>query len=445
MSKLNNVYKDVYDLCNIAKAGRKAAKDKKYQKDVVYYRNNQTELDKALSESLCNKSYILKNEDYIVFDKLTSSGKWRKLKKLDFYPHRVTQHAILNVVEPKWVKSLTFDSYNCIKGRGINSKSKNHNFTKKLKRALLDPYSTYAFQADISQFYHTISNKKMEKEYRIDVKDKDLMWLLNMHNYSTENLPIGGPDSQIRSHLVLRKLDRFIKEELKVKYYLRYADDFVILSDSKQDLQIWQWRIMNFLYYKLKLTTKGNRRIVPVKNGVDICGYVFYPGYTRLRRRIKKNIVNKRNKESSLASYNGILKHCNSKNLVKKIINNNNRHMDITQLGIKLERPFDGENIKIEKLVDETISILDFEVRDSTKNKGQLWVRMQVMYNGEKRFVKGGYNYIASFLLQLEKQLIGDKDGLDAKAIELKKQSFLPLTNVIIRNNRGYYFEGTLN
>ena len=118
--------------------------------------------------------------------------------------------------------------------------------------------------------------------------------------------------------------------------------------------------------------------------------------------------------------------------------------MDITQLNIKVERPFDGENIKIDKLVDESINVLDFEVRESTKNKGQLWIRMQVLYNGEKRFVKGGYNFIAQFLRQLESQMLGDITLLSQKEISDKKQTFLPLTNVIIRNNRGYYFEGTL-
>lgn len=443
-SREKNIFEKVCDIGNIEKAGRKAGKDKRSHTDVKVYKKNADKYNADLSSMLKNRTYSVTSNDYKIFNKVTGNGKTRKIKKLDFYPFRVAQHAVMNVAQVKWIKSLTFDSYNCIEGRGINSKNRNHDFTRKLKRALYDPYCVYGLQLDITDFYNSVNNRKFAKEYRKGIKNKDMLWLLDMHNYSTKGLAIGGPDSQISSHLVLRTLDRFIKEVLKVKYYFRYADDILILSDSKQDLHCWQWRIMNYLHYTLNLRIKGNRRVFPVKNGIDICGYVFYPKYTKLRKRIKKSIAKKRNKPKSMASYNGILKYCNSKNFINKVITNDNKHMDITQLNIKVERPFDGENIKIDKLVDESINVLDFEVRESTKNKGQLWIRMQVLYNGEKRFVKGGYNFIAQFLRQLESQMLGDITLLSQKEISDKKQTFLPLTNVIIRNNRGYYFEGTL-
>jgi len=444
MKRRKEVFKDICDIDNINRAGYKAGKDKRSHRDVKVYKKNKDKFNNELSNLLSSKTYIVTPDDYKIFDKKTTSGKVREIKKLDFYPFRVTQHAIMNVLQEDWIKSLTFDSYNCVKGRGINSKNRNHNFTLKLKRALLDKYSIYALQMDIKKFYPSVNNKIYRREYRKHVKDKDALWLLDMHNFSTKGLPIGSPDSQLASHLVIRSVDRFIKEELKAKYYFRYADDMLILSNSKQELHCWQWRVMNYLYYNVKLEVKKNRTIFPVKEGIDMCGYVFYPGYTLLRKRTKKSIVKKRHKEKSMASYKGILQHCDSKNFINKVINQNNKHMDITQLGIKIERPFDGDNIKIDKLVDDTISILDFDVRDSTKNKGKLWVRMQVLYDGEKRFVKGGYDYIATFLKELEAKFIPNKSELNAKDLEEKKKSFLPLTNVIIRNNRGYYFEGTL-
>lgn len=231
----------------------------------------------------------------------------------------------------------------------------------------------------------------------------------------------------------MRNLDRYIKEDLKAKYYFRYADDILILGDSKKELHQWMWRISNFLYYNLKLEVKKDRKIFPVKEGIDVCGYVFYPGKTMLRKRIKKAMIKKRHKEKSMSSYIGILKYCDSKNLVKKVIQEDNNHMKITDLDIKIERPFDGELIKIDKLVDEEIDIIDFEVRESTKNAGHLWVRMQVLYKGKKRFVKGGYDYIAKFLQKVEQQF-SDKS----------KNDYLPIEKVVIRNNRGYYFDGTL-
>lgn len=82
--------------------------------------------------------------------------------------------------------------------------------------------------------------------------------------------------------------------------------------------------------------------------------------------------------------------------------------------------------MKIDKLVDEHIDILDFDVRPSTKKDNSTWVRMQIMFKGEKCFMKGGYEALGAFLSQVDKSL-------------------LPLEDVVIKFNRGYYFDGTLD
>lgn len=433
MKRIGNKFIEVCSVENIEKAGIKAAKDKGDHLDVIYYNKNRKRLNEQLHQMLLSNQYTVTAENYRIFKKKTSSGKEREIHKLDFYPFRVVQHSILQVMQERWISSLTDDVYNCLPGRGINSKEKNHSFAHKLKRALLDPDSVYALKVDIKKFYPSVDNRKYGHEYRCNLKDKHLISLIDRHNFSTKGLPIGSPDAQMASHLVLRRLDRFIKEELKARYYFRYADDILILGNSKQELHQWMWRIRNYMYYRLKLEMKGDRKIIPVNKGIDVCGYVFYAGYTKVRKRIKKAMVIKRKHPKSMASYMGILKHCDSKNLIEKVIKQDNRHMKLSELNIKIERPFDGELIKIDKLVDEEITILDFEVRESVKNSGHLWVRMQVIYKGRKRFVKGGYDYIAKFLKQLEAEFKGDEARI-----------FLPLENVVIKNDRGYYFEGTL-
>ena len=108
-----------------------------------------------------------------------------------------------------------------------------------------------------------------------------------------------------------------------------------------------------------------------------------------------------------------------------KIINNDNR-MNIAELGIKIERPFEGDNIKIDQIVDRTIDVLDFEVRPSEKKPGTDYLKMQIRFEGRKRFVGGGYQFLCDFLKKVDKK-------------------FLPLTDCIIRNKRGYYFDGTID
>lgn len=425
MKRVSDKFDELCGIDNIKLAVKKASNGKNKNNAIKWYNHNSEDLNNKLNLLLSNKQF--KVSDYTIFNKMTENGKIREIHKLPFYPDRIVQHCLLNVMKETWVKSLTFDSYNCIEGRGITSKNLNHNMAHKLKRALLDKDNTiYVLKWDIRKFYPSVDNDVQARCYRKDCKDKDILWLLDEQNYSNKGLPIGNPDSQLESHLILRGLDHFIKEEMKVKYYFRYADDGVILSNSKKDLNQYMYRIMNYLWYNLKLEMKCNRRIFRAIDGIDFGGYVFYPGYTKVRNRIKKSIIKKRHIPESLTSYMGILKHCDSKNLIEKIIKNNNRHMSsLASLNIKIDRPFDGKKIKIDKIVGEKIDILDFRILPSIKND-RMRVDMQILYNGEKFFICGSYQYIISVLEKVQKKE-------------------LPLTDVVILQDRGYYFEGTLN
>lgn len=425
MKRLGNKFKDICSIEKIDRAANKASKGKSTHRAVKWYKRRRYANNLALHLKLVNKQYSV--SEYEIFNKVTESGKVREIHKLPFYPDRIVQHSVLNVMKQKWIKSLTYDCYNCIEGRGITSRNLNHNMAHKIKRALLDrKYSIYALKWDIKKFYPSVDNDVQAQCYRHDCKDKDVLWLLDVQNYSNEGLPIGNPDSQLESHLVLRSMDRFIKEKLKAKYYFRYADDGLILSNSKEELNECIWRIRNFLWYNLKLEMKENRTISPVKVGIDMGGYVFFPGYTRVRKSIKKKMVTKRHKPESMTSYMGILKHCNSANLIKQVIENDNKHMgSLANLGIKIDRPFDGRKVKIDKVVGESIDILDFRILPSIKND-RMRVDMQIQYRGEKLFVCGSYQYIISVL-------------------EKVPRSELPLTDVVVLQDRGYYFEGTIN
>ena len=112
-------------------------------------------------------------------------------------------------------------------------------------------------------------------------------------------------------------------------------------------------------------------------------------------------------------------------NLVNKIVKRDN-DMELSELlKRKIERPFEGDNIKIEAIVDRPIEVLDFQVRPSEKKPNTDYLKMQIRFEGKKRFVGGGYQFLCEVLKQIDK-------------------SNLPF-NTIIRNKRGYYFEGTID
>ena len=131
--------------------------------------------------------------------------------------------------------------------------------------------------------------------------------------------------SQIFANFYLSYFDHWIKEKIKIKYYFRYADDIVILSDNKQYLHKVLFDIKSYLDNNLKLTVKNNYQIFPVdKRGIDFIGYIFRHSHILLRKSIKQNfarmIKNNKNKQS-IASYKGWTMHCDGKNLLNKLLN----------------------------------------------------------------------------------------------------------------------------
>ena len=427
--RIGNRFDTMCRMENIRKAIKKSIKHKSKYRAVKQYKKDPSVVEKMIRDLLVNKTYKVSPIKEVI--KITDANKERDIKKVPLFPDNTVQHCAIGNMKGKWIKSLTSDCYNCIPKRGITSNVRKYNMAAKIKRDILklskDGKPLYFAKWDIRKHYPTIRHSVYRKAYRHDCKDKGILWLMDTFNYSCEGLPIGWSIGVVGSHLILRRLDHWIKEELGVKYYYRFADDMVILHNDKKQLHEWLWRIRNFLWYELKQEMKGNYKIAPISEGIDFGGYVFRVGYTRLRRRIKKKMIRKRHNDKSMASYMGIMKHCDCRNLIKEVVEKDNKHMTkISDLGIKIDRKLDGTPIKIEKVEGEVIKILDFDVRDSTKKANSYWLRMQIEKDNHKYFIKGGYQDLAAFLLKVDKSL-------------------LPLEDVVILNDRGYYFEGTRN
>lgn len=295
-------------------ADQKAQKGKSKQYGVVLHNKNQEENILRLHKMLKNKTY--KTSKYKVFK--VFEPKERDVYQLPFYPDRICHHAVMNVLEPIFVAVFTADSYSCIKGRGIHKASTN------LRKALQNKEETiYCLKFDIKKFYPNIDHNILKELLRRKFKDEDLLWLLDEIIDSAPGLPIGNYLSQYLANFYLTYFDHWIKEVMQVKYYFRYTDDIVILSKSKADLRRLLKVIQIYFNCHLKLEVKQNCQIFPVeKRGIDFVGYVHFHTHVLLRKSIKKRFAKmlKRNpNRASIASYIGWTKHCNSKNLMKKL------------------------------------------------------------------------------------------------------------------------------
>lgn len=223
----------------------------------------------------------------------------------------------MNILEPIWTAQFIPTTYSCIKGRGI------HKCLKDIKRDLRRfPEATkYCLKLDITKFYPSINHKILKRIIRKKIKDKILLKVLDEIIDSVKSdigVPIGNYLSQYFANLYLSDFDRWCKEELKCRFYYRYADDIVILSDSKEYLHNILIAIKFYLKYNLELKVKPNYQVFDVEDrGIDFIGYVIRHKYTLLRKTIKLHILrlNKRTKINpinSFCSYYGWLKYCNS-------------------------------------------------------------------------------------------------------------------------------------
>ncbi len=319
MKRYGNLYQQIYNIENIKLAHKNARKGKLHYSEVIKVDSNPSYYFNKIHNMLKNKTF--KNSYYDIFIK-KDNGKDREIYKLPYFPDRIIHHAIMQIIEPIWKKSLINDTYSSIKGRGI------HKGVERIKEALKDTDNTkYCLKLDIRKYYPSVNNIILKKVIRNKIKDKELLWLLDNIIDSAPGIPIGNYLSQYFANLYLSKFDHWVKEILKIKYYFRYCDDLVILSDSKEKLHVIFKKINDYFINILKLTIKKNYKIFPTTTGIDFLGYKFYSKYTLIRKRIKNNCFKKlksrniKKLQKSMSSYYGWFIHCNSHNLRTKINN----------------------------------------------------------------------------------------------------------------------------
>ena len=110
------------------------------------------------------------------------------------------------------------------------------------------------------------------------------------HIPAGKGLPIGNLTSQFFGNVYLNELDQFVKHELKVKQYLRYVDDFVLLHTNREMLVYYRQRIEAFLTQRLALTLKPEQTLKRVSEGADFLGYIVRPAYLLVRQRVVGNL-----------------------------------------------------------------------------------------------------------------------------------------------------------
>lgn len=340
MKRHGHLYEKVYDMENLKLAHKNASRGKGWYSEVQNLNKNPEEWLRLLQGMLQYRNY--ETSDYTVFQR-KDGKKTRLIYKLPYFPDRICQWALMQVIEPILVKNFVRDTYSAIPGRGI------HIALDRIQKAVKTDLegTKYCLKMDVKKFYPSINHQILKDKFRKLFKDEGILWLLDEIIDSTpeeEGIPIGNYLSQYCGNYYLSEFDHWIKESkflfngnpVSVKYYYRYMDDIVILSNDKKFLHWLMKKILVYLDDNLKLTVKNSWQVFPIKErGIDFIGYRIFPEYVLLRKdtaksfkRVMRN-MRKRFESGepctyhdfcSVYSYLGWLSPCDSYRLTKKYI-----------------------------------------------------------------------------------------------------------------------------
>ena len=215
-------FADLISIENLFQAWSKFNKGKRKRLDVQSFERNLEDNLFALYEKLRKKTYKHGTyEEFFVHD-----PKERHIHKASV-ADRVLHHLLYNYLSPLFDKSFIFDSYSCRLGKGTHKGVKRlEKFTKIVSKNYAKP--CWVLKLDIKKFFANVDHSVLKKLLRNKILDGDILWLLDQVIDSfPKGIPLGNLTSQVFANIYMNELDQFIKNKLKIKYYLRYADDFI--------------------------------------------------------------------------------------------------------------------------------------------------------------------------------------------------------------------------
>ena len=338
MKIYKDIFKDMISMENLLLAWDEFKKGKREKSDVQEFELHLEDNLFALYQELKSKRY--KHGQYVGF--YINDPKRRHIHKATVRD-RILHHAIHRKLYPIFNPTFVYTSYSSRKEKGT------HRAVIKLDKMLKAVYQSYGkcfvLKCDIKKFFPTVDHKILMKIIARRIKDKDALWLIKKIVKSFESefttkrdkkgTPIGNLTSQILVNVYMNEMDQFIKNRLKAKYYVRYADDFIVVYHNQDYLSDLKNQIESFLKKELKLSFHPDKvTIRKYQQGIDFLGYVILPKAIVLRTKTKQRIFKKlgqRVKEykrgkidektlmQSFNSYLGVLSHAKSYKLEQEL------------------------------------------------------------------------------------------------------------------------------
>lgn len=316
------MYEDIISLENLFAAWQEFLKGKRKRGDVREFSENLSGNIYNLHLNLKNKTY--KHGGYHAFN--ISDPKPRNIHKASVRD-RLLHHAVYRILYPYFDKHFLPNSYSCRLNKGVH-KALNQFKKYYCRVGKNNTKQCFVLKCDIKKFFASIDHNLLRYIVVKHIPDKNINWLLNQiissfHTKPGKGLPLGNLTSQLLVNIYMNEFDQYVKHRLKIKYYIRYADDFVIITSDRKYLILLPPRIQEFLSKELKLQLHPDKVFIKtVSSGVDFLGWVHFPDHRILRTVTKRRMIKNLSKSPSIKtreSYKGLMKHGNTYNLQKRL------------------------------------------------------------------------------------------------------------------------------
>ncbi|OGZ12607.1 MAG: hypothetical protein A3D67_04350 [Candidatus Lloydbacteria bacterium RIFCSPHIGHO2_02_FULL_51_22] len=323
-SQLTVSYEYITSLENLLEAWREFVRDKRGRKDVQQFELRLADNVIALQRDLRKKTYV--HSAYEAFS--ISDPKPRSIHKASVLD-RLLHHALYRVLYPFFDKTFVASSYSCRKGKGTH-KALDHFRRLAYQVSHNHTRTVWVLKCDVRKFFASIDQARLIHILEGRIPDHGVLWLLTQIITSFQStgkglgLPLGNLTSQLLVNIYMNEFDQFVKHTLKSKSYVRYADDFVLLSSDKAELENVLPRIRDFLWNDLHLVLHPDKVFIKTfASGVDFLGWIHFPDHRTLRtsskRRMFRRIKQVEGKEATVQSYLGLLSHGNTWKMRKNV------------------------------------------------------------------------------------------------------------------------------
>lgn len=319
-----HTYKSIISVENLLEAWKEFVRGKRFRADVQEFELNLMRNIFALHNDLVAKTY--QHSPYEAFN--ISDPKPRNIHKA-VARDRLLHHALYRKLYPFFDATFIPHSYSCRRRKG-GHRALNYFRSFAYQASHNHARTVWVLKCDIRKFFASIDHARLMVILCRSIQDENILWLLSQiveSFHSTEQgigLPLGNLTSQLLVNIYMNEFDQFVKHKLKAQYYIRYADDFVLLSTNKKWLQDTLPHIQGFLSRELRLTLHPQKvSLHTFASGVDFLGWVHFPDHRVLRtatkRRMFRGIKAQEGKKETVQSYLGMMSHGNTRKEHKKV------------------------------------------------------------------------------------------------------------------------------